>query len=95
MSLDQIHSFVAVAEEGALVRAAARLHITQPPLTRRIHNLEQELGTELFERLPRGMVLTEAGETFLPLAREILASVEVAVARIAASRPKTGRAGDG
>lgn len=88
MSLDQIHSFVAVAEEGALVRAAARLHITQPPLTRRIRDLEDELGTPLFERLPRGMALTEAGRTFLPLAREILAAVSRAVDQVAGAGPR-------
>lgn len=78
MSLVQLESFVAVAEEGHLGRAATRLHVTQPPLTRRIKALEGELGAPLFERTPRGMRLLPTGERLLPHAREILARVELA-----------------
>lgn len=78
MSLEQIESFVAVAEEGALGRAAKRLHLTQPPLTRRIQHLEDELGVVLFERHARGMRLTPAGHRFLPKAVEVLAAVQSA-----------------
>jgi len=79
VSLTQIQSFVAVAEEGHVGRAALRLHLTQPPLSRHILALEDELGAKLFERTPRGMSLLPAGEAFLPHARRILAEVDAAV----------------
>ncbi|ACL65528.1 transcriptional regulator, LysR family [Anaeromyxobacter dehalogenans 2CP-1] len=72
---------MAVAEEGHVGRAARKLHLTQPPLSRHILALEDELGTRLFERTPRGMMLLPAGEVFLSHARRILAEVDVAIAR--------------
>lgn len=76
MSLDQLHAVVTIADAGSLVRAARRLHISQPPLTRKVRALEDELGVELFERGPRGMRLTPAGARLLDRARTILAEVE-------------------
>lgn len=76
MSLAQLEYFVAVAEEGHLTRAAERLHISQPPLTRAVQKLEQELGLPLFERTTRGMRLLPAGQHLLTRAREILRLVE-------------------
>ncbi len=86
MSLTHIQSFVAVAEEGHVGRAARRLHLTQPPLSRHILALEDELGARLFERTPRGMRLLPAGETFLQHARRILAQVDAAVREVEAVR---------
>lgn len=76
MSLVQLESFVAVAQTAHVGRAARRLHVTQPPLSRRILSLEAELGVPLFERTPRGMRLTVPGERLLVHARAILAAVQ-------------------
>jgi DNA-binding transcriptional LysR family regulator len=79
VSLSQIRYFVAVAEEGNVGRAAQRLHIAQPPVSRQILALEDEIGAQLFERTPRGMTLLPPGRVFLDHARAILAAVDRAV----------------
>ena len=79
MSLSQIRYFVAVAEEGHVGRAAQRLHVAQPPVSRHIRALEDEIGAPLFTRTPRGMTLLPPGRVFLDHARAILAAVDGAV----------------
>ena len=75
VSLAQLEYFVAVAEEGNVGRAAARLHLSQPPLSRQMRSLEDELGVQLFERTSRGVRLLPPGATLLSRARAILADV--------------------
>ena len=84
MELRHLRYFVAVAEEKSVTRAAARLHVSQPPLSRQIRDLESELGVSLFDRSANGARLTEAGETFLADARKLLESAEQAVERVKA-----------
>lgn len=81
MDLRHLKYFIAVAEELNIGRAALRLHISQPPLTRQIQQLEEELGVQLLIRTPRGVELTQAGETFLHEARNIRSLVELAIER--------------
>jgi DNA-binding transcriptional LysR family regulator len=82
MSLDQLRTVVAIADEGTMTAAAEKLHISQPPLSRQLADLEHELGTRLFERRPRGMQLMPAGVTFVAHARQILAAIDAAVVAV-------------
>lgn len=77
-SLARLSCFIAVAEELHFGRAAERLHMTQPPLSRQIQQLETELGVQLIDRTTRSVTLTPAGLAFLPDARRILQLAESA-----------------
>ncbi|SAK45119.1 LysR family transcriptional regulator [Caballeronia fortuita] len=66
----ELEAFVAVAELGSFQKAADKLHLTQPGLSRRIQKLEQALGVELFHRTTRSVALTGVGRQFLPMARQ-------------------------
>jgi DNA-binding transcriptional LysR family regulator len=81
MELRHLRYFVAVGEEQHYGRAARRLRVAQPALSRQIQDLEAEVGFKLFERLPRGVKLSAAGKLFLEDARRILQDVNEAAAR--------------
>ncbi|KZM71180.1 hypothetical protein AWN90_38985 [Nocardia terpenica] len=96
LSLEQVRGFVAVAEEGSFRRAAERLRMTQPPLSRQIQKLERDVGVLLLDRTQRQVELTPAGVVFLAEARRLLALAEAApgtARRVAAGRVGTVRIG--
>ena len=79
VELRHLRYFVIVAEEQNVTRAAERLHVSQPPLSRQIRDLEAELEVELFHRTAKSLALTEAGKIFLNEARAVLLRAEQAV----------------
>src|SRR5215469_15969283 len=91
MELRHLRYFVAVGEEQHYGRAARRLRVAQPALSRQIQDLEKEVGFKLFDRLPRGVKLSAAGKLFLEDARRILQ--EVTEAAVRAGRVSSGRLG--
>ncbi|MDO5611583.1 MAG: LysR substrate-binding domain-containing protein [Pseudomonadota bacterium] len=91
MELRHLRYFIAVAEELNFGRAAQRLHVSQPALSRQIKDLESELGFSLLERLPRGASLTAAGNAFLDEARRIIA--DLVSAQLRAEKIARGTAG--
>src|SRR5690242_18829772 len=76
LELRQLRYFVAVAEEQNLTRAAERLGMQPPPLSRQIRAIEREINAQLFSRKARGVELTEAGRVFLDHTRAVLAQID-------------------
>jgi len=73
MQIEAIRAFVGICDLGSFQAAADRLHTSQPAISKRMANLEDQLGHALFDRVGRGVALTEAGRAYLPHARELLA----------------------
>ena len=84
MDLRRLRLFMAVVDEGGFTRAAESEFVSQPSVSQAIRELEDELGTPLFHRVGRGVVLTAAGEALVGPARQALRDVESATAAVAA-----------
>ena len=83
MDLRRLRLFLAVVDEGGFTRAAEAMFVSQPSVSQAIRELEDELGTPLFHRVGRGVVLTSAGEALVGPARQVLRDVEVGEAAVA------------
>lgn len=83
MDLDKLRAFAAVAQEGNITRAARRLRTSQPAVSKQVSELEESLGAVLFDRLPRGVRLTEAGEILLAHTQKIMAAERAAEMELA------------
>jgi DNA-binding transcriptional LysR family regulator len=86
MELDHVEAFLAIARAGGFGRGSVALHLSQPATSRRIKLLETELGAPLFDRLGRGVTLTEAGRAFLPHAQALLAAMRDGIEAVNAVR---------
>jgi len=85
MELRHLRYFVVVAEEQNVTRAAERLHVSQPALSRQIHDLEEELGVTLFQRTAKSLALSDAGKVFLSEARAVVLRADQAVDAVRAA----------
>jgi DNA-binding transcriptional LysR family regulator len=92
MKFRHLEYFVAAAEELNFTHAADRLHVSQPPFSKQIHDLEGELGIELFERQRKGVALTPAGKSFLIDVRRILEDCDASIRK--AQRISRGEIGE-
>ncbi|MBP7951337.1 MAG: LysR family transcriptional regulator [Verrucomicrobiales bacterium] len=86
MEMHQLRYFLAVVKTGSFSRAAQECHVSQPSLSQQILKLEEELGEALFERRPRGVALTQAGQALAPSARSILLEADEAQRRVREAR---------
>lgn len=86
MELRHLRYFIAVAEEENVSRAALKLHVSQPAVSRQVRDLEEELGVPLLERRAKSVELTESGRVFLEEARAVIARADEAVRKIRESR---------
>lgn len=91
MDLRRLRYFIAVAEELNFTKAAARLHMAQPPLSRQIRDLEEELGVTLLNRTHHHIELSDAGRVFLEKARQVLLAADSAI--VEAQRAQRGEIG--
>ena len=91
MEISALRAFIGVAEHGSFSRAGELLHLTQPAISKRVASLEAELGTPLFDRIGRKILLTEAGQQLLPRAKHLL--LELADVRRTLSNLTEGVAG--
>jgi DNA-binding transcriptional LysR family regulator len=82
MEFHQLRYFIAAAEDLSVSKAASRLHVSQPALSRQIAVLEEELGVPLFDRIRKRIHLTEAGRFFLPRARQLICDAETGVQQV-------------
>ncbi|WP_234419343.1 LysR family transcriptional regulator [Sphingomonas sp. EC-HK361] len=78
--MKHLRYFVAVATERSFTRGAERLNMAQPPLSRRIHEMEEELGTKLFDREARPLALTATGQLFYEQAIQVIQRAELSTA---------------
>jgi DNA-binding transcriptional LysR family regulator len=90
MELDHVEAFLAIVRDGGFAKGSAALNLSQPAASRRIKLLEAELGAPLFDRLGRGVTLTEAGRAFLPHAQALLASMRDGIDAVGAVRGASG-----
>lgn len=90
MDFRQLTYFLAIVDQGGFSRAAAALYVSQPSLSQAIQGLERDVGSSLFHRMGRKVVLTEAGSALVPRAREALHALELARASVGAVRELRG-----
>jgi LysR family transcriptional regulator, carnitine catabolism transcriptional activator len=86
LSLRQLRAFLAVAQESSMTRAATRLHLTPSALSMLVRSMEEDLGMRLFERTTRRVVLTDAGQQFLPTVEQVFLQLDGGIARLQQSQ---------